>query len=132
MNPPRTERSLGDLFSDLSEQTSGLIQQEMRLAKAELSEKLDGLAQHAMMIGAGAVFALAAVGAATATIVLLLIYFGVQPWLSGLITTVVMGLIAFVLAKSGISALSKRNIVPVETLHSIKETAQWLKHPSTR
>jgi hypothetical protein len=85
-----------------------------------------------MMIGAGAVCALAAVMAATAAIALVLIDRGVQPWLAALITAGAMGLIAFVLAQSGLSALRKKSIAPVETLHSLKETAQWLKHPTTR
>jgi uncharacterized membrane protein YqjE len=132
MDASRTDRSLGELFSDLSEQTSGLIQQEMRLAKAELSEKLSDVGHHALMIGAGAVFGLAAVMAATAAIALLLIELGLQPWLATVITAAVMGLAAFLLAQSGVSALRKKNIAPVETIHSLKETAQWLKHPSTR
>ena len=51
-----TDRSLGELFSALSHQTSDLIRQEMRLAKTELSEKAAGVARHAMLIGAGAAF----------------------------------------------------------------------------
>ena len=42
MDVPRMDRSLGELFSDLSQQTADLIRQEMRLAKAELSEKAGG------------------------------------------------------------------------------------------
>jgi len=132
MDAPRNERSLGELFSDLSAQTSGLIQQEIRLAKTELSGKLSGIGQHAMLIGAGAVFALAAVMAATAAIALGLVQAGVQPWLAAVITAAAMGLIGFLLAQSGLSALRKKSLAPVETLHSLKETAQWLKHPTTR
>ena len=43
-----------------------------------------------------------------------------------------MGVTALLLARSGLSALRKKSIAPVETMQSIKETAQWLKHPSTR
>jgi uncharacterized membrane protein YqjE len=132
MDVPRMDRSLGELFSDLSQQTAGLIRQEMQLAKAELSENLSDIGRHAMMVGVAAVFGLSAVMAVTAGIVLLLIELGVQPWLAAAITAAVMGITAFVLAQSGISALRKKNIAPVETMHSLKETAQWLKHPSTR
>ena len=34
------DRSLGDLFSELSRETSALIQKEMELAKTEMSAKL--------------------------------------------------------------------------------------------
>ena len=128
MDLPRTDRSLGELFSDLSQQTADLIRQEMRLAKAELSEKFADAGRHALMIGAGVAFALAAVIAVAAATTLLMIDLGLEPWLSAAITAAVMSVIAFVLAQSGISALRKTTIAPVETMQSIKETTQWLKN----
>ena len=132
MQIPLMERSLGDLLSDLSLQTSDLIRQEMRLARAELSEKLADAGRHAMMIGVSIAFGLAAVVAAAAAFALLLVNLGVEPWLAALITAALMGLVAYVLAQSGISALRAKSIAPVETIHSLKETTQWLKNPSTR
>lgn len=128
MDVPRIDRSLGELFSDLSQQTAGLIRQEMRLAKAELSDQLSDVGRHAAMIGASVAFGLAAVIAVAAAIALLLIKFGVAPWLAAVITAVAMAGTAFVLAQSGISALRKKTITPVETIHSLKETTQWLKN----
>jgi uncharacterized membrane protein YqjE len=128
MELPRIDRSLGELFSDLSQQTADLIRQEMRLAKAELSEKFSDAGRHALMIGAAVAFALAAVVAVAATATLLMVDLGVRPWLSAAITAAVMAVIAFVLAQSGISALRKTTIAPVETMQSIKETTQWLKN----
>ena len=128
MDVPRMDRSLGELFSDLSQQTAALIRQETRLAKAELSEKLVGAGKHATLIGAGAAFGLAAVVSLAAAIALLLIEVGIIPWLAAVLTARVMGGMAFALANTGISALRKKSIAPVETMHSIKETTQWLKH----
>ena len=93
MDVPRIDRSLGELFSDLSQQTADLIRQEMRLAKAELGEKLADVGRHAMMIGAAMAFGLAAVMAAAAAIALLMIEVGVEPWLAAIITAAVMGLV---------------------------------------
>ena len=132
MDVPRMDRSLGELFSDLSQQTADLIKQEMRLAKVELSEKLSDVGKHAMMIGAAVAFGLAAVIAIAGAIALLLIEVGVEPWLAAGMTAAAMGLTAYLLAQSGISALRKKSIAPVETIHSLKETTQWLKNPSTR
>jgi uncharacterized membrane protein YqjE len=122
------DRSLGELFSDLSQQTAELIRQEMRLAKAELSEKAADVGRHAMMIGVGIAFALAAVVALAGAVALLLVQFGVVPWLAALLAAVAMGAVAFLLAQSGISALKQKSIAPVETMHSLKETTQWLKN----
>ena len=126
MQIPLMERSLGDLFSDLSVQTSDLIRQEMRLAKAELSEKLADAGRHVMMIGVSIAFGLAAVVAVAAAVALLLVNLGVEPWLAALITAALMGLVAYLLAQSGISALRTKSIAPVETIQSLKETTQWL------
>ena len=128
MDVPRIDRSLGELFSDLSQQTADLIRQELRLAKAELSEKLSDVGRHAMMIGVAAAFGLAAVVTIAAAITLLLIEVGVVAWLAAAITAAGMGLTAYLLAQSGISALRKKSIAPVETIHSLKETTQWLKN----
>lgn len=128
MDVPRMDRSLGELFSDLSQQTAELIRQEMRLAKAELSEKAADVGRHAMMIGAGVAFALAAVVAVAAAVTLLLVDAGLAPWIAALIAAAVMGLFGYLLAQSGISALKKKTIAPVETMHSLKETTQWLKN----
>ena len=128
MDVPRMDRSLGELFSDLSQQTADLIKQEMRLAKTEIGEKLSDVGRHAMMIGASIAFGLAAVIAVAAAIALFLVDLGVQPWGAAIITAAVMGLAAYTLAQSGISALRKKSIAPVETIHSLKETTQWLKN----
>jgi uncharacterized membrane protein YqjE len=128
MDVPRIDRSLGELFSDLSQQTADLIRQELRLAKVELSEKLSDVGRHAMMIGVAAAFGLAAVVTIAAAVTLLLIEVGVVAWLAAAITAAVMGLTAYLLAQSGIAALRKRSIAPVETIHSLKETTQWLKN----
>lgn len=128
MDVPRMDRSLGELFSDLSQQTAELIRQEVRLAKAELGQTAADVGRHAMMIGAGVAFALAAVVAVAAAVALLLVDAGLEPWVAAVITAVAMGAVAFVLAQSGISALKKKSIAPVETMHSLKETTQWLKN----
>lgn len=70
--------------------------------------------------------------AVAAAIALLLVDIGVEPWGAAIITAAVMGLAARTLAQSGISALRRKSIAPVETIHSLKETTQWLKNPSTR
>jgi len=128
MDVTRMDRSLGELFSDLSQQTADLIKQEMRLAKAEIGEKVSDLGRHAMMIGVSIAFGLAAVIAVAAAIALFLVDLGVAPWGAAIITAAVMGVTAYMLAQSGISALRKKSIAPVETIHSLKETTQWLKN----
>ena len=127
MNVTLKDRSLGELFSDLSTQTVDLIRQEVRLAKSEVGEKLSSVGRHAIMIGAAAAFALTAVVAFAAAIGLWLVAIGVQPWLAALITAGGMLVVAWVLGQSGISAM-RASVAPVETIRSLKETGQWLKN----
>ena len=128
MEVHRMDRSIGELFSDLSQQTSELIRQEMRLAKAELSDKLADVGKHATMIAAAMVLGLTAVITVAAAVTLLLVEVGVEPWLAAVITAAALGLTAYLLAQSAVSALRAKSITPVETIHSIKETTQWLKN----
>ena len=49
----RDERSLGELFAELSRETAALVRQEVALAKTELSEKAARLGRSASMVGIG-------------------------------------------------------------------------------
>ena len=69
MDVPR-DRSLGELVSDLSSQTSELFRQELRLAKAELKANLADAGWHAILIGIAIACGLAAVITIAAAITL--------------------------------------------------------------
>ncbi len=125
------DRSIGELVSDLSSQTSELIRQELKLARTEVSGKLAEAGWHLVQIGAAVACGLAAVLAVTAVIALLLIEADVAPWLAATIAAAVMGASAYALAQSGITGLRKQSLAPVETIHSLKETTVWIKNPST-
>ena len=55
-----------------------------------------------------------------------------MPWLAAVITAALMGAGAYAFAQSGVSGLREQSIAPVETIHSLKETTEWLKNPSIR
>ncbi len=131
MDVPR-DRSLGELVSDLSSQTSELFRQELRLAKTELKANLADAGSHAILIGVAIACGLAAIITMAAAITLLLIAVGVVAWLAALITAAAMGAAAYAFAQSGLAGLRRKSIAPVETIHSLKETTAWLKNPSTR
>lgn len=127
MDVPRTERSLGELFSDLSQKTSLLIRQEVQLAKTELSQKASQAGRAGAMLGAGGVVANAALLTLVATIVLLLVQLGLDAWAAAGLMAVVLAGIGYLLVRSGLQQL-RQPLAPVETVDSIKETAQWLKN----
>jgi len=127
MDTPRTERSLGDLFADLSQKTSLLIRQEVQLAKTELSQKATQAGRAGAMLGAGGAVVHAALLTFTATIVLLLVQLGLDAWAAAGLTAVLLAAVGYVLVRSGLRKL-RQPMAPVETIDSIKETAQWLKN----
>lgn len=122
------ERSLGELFTDLSQQTSTLIREEMALARAEMSQKVAQVGRDAAYIGAGGALAYAATLSAVAAIVLVMVRLGVEAWLAATLTAVLVGLVAFVLIRTHARSLRQQHLTPVETIDSVKETAQWLKN----
>lgn len=127
METSRSERSVGDLFADLSQKTSLLIRQEVQLAKTELSQKATQAGRAGAVLGAGGAVAHAALLAFTATIVLLLVQLGLDAWAAAGLTAILLAAIGYVLVRSGIRML-RQPMAPVTTIDSIKETAQWLKN----
>lgn len=61
--PPRdsAEKTLGDIVSDVSEKATLLVQEEIELAKAEVTEKVSSLGKGAAIAGAAAVFLIFAI-----------------------------------------------------------------------
>lgn len=127
METSRPERSLGDLFADLSQQTSLLIRQEVLLAKSELSQKAAQAGRGGAMLGVGALVANAALLAFVATVILLLVQLGVAAWVAAGLTAVLLAGAGYALVRSGLGTL-RMPMAPVETIDSLKETAQWLKN----
>lgn len=127
MSMPVPERSVTELFTDLSQQLSVLFRQEALLARTEVTNRLQAFAKDAVVIGIGAALGLAALMAATAALVLLLVQLNVMPWIAAVIVAAVFAIIAGVLVQGRLKAMRRRSVVPVETVESIKETAQWIK-----
>jgi MFS family permease len=121
------EKSMGELFKDLSAETSTLIRQEMALAKAELSEKGKEAGKGAGLFGGAGVVGLLAGGALTAAIIALLDK-AMDLWLAALIVAVVYGAIAAVLAMRGKQEIQQAAPpVPEQTVDSVKEDVAWAK-----
>lgn len=103
--PSTSEMSTGQLVSALSEQTSRLIRDEIRLATLELKEKGKHAGIGAGMFGGAAALGLYAGGALVATSIAAL-SLAMDVWAAGLIVTLVLGALAAVSA-----LLGKRQVV---------------------
>ncbi len=97
---PKEALSTGELIARLSEQTSTLVRDELRLAQAELSAKAKHAGIGLGMFGAGGLVAFFGMAAAVATAIIALAL--VLPlWLSALIVTVLLFVIAGIMALVG-------------------------------
>ena len=122
----KEEAGLGDLFSDLAEQTGRLIRNEAALAKSELADTAAAAGRNVGFLAVGGFIGYAGFLTLMAALVVVLSY--VMPlWLSALLVGAVLGIISYFLITSSITELKKTAWAPQQTIESIKEDAQWLK-----
>lgn len=122
-----SDRSLGDLLSQLTSDLSRLVRQELELAKAEVRQEATTAAKAGAMLGAGAV---------AAYLALLLVSFAaawglaeiMAPGFAFLIVGVVHAAVAAVLVMAGRKRLADVDPVPQQTVDTVKEDAQWAKN----
>jgi uncharacterized membrane protein len=93
------DRSLKDLVSALGQNTGLLVRQEIALAKAEVKNKVAGIAKTAVTFGIAGLLAYAGVLALLATVVLGIVALGVAAWLATLIVSVVILAAAYILVQ---------------------------------
>lgn len=127
MDSPRDDRSLGQLFGDLTRQMGTLVRQEIDLAKTEVTSKATSLGRDAVMVGAGTALAYAALLVGLVGIAILLAELGIRPWLAFVLVAIVVGVIAAVLIQQGRARLQHADLAPRETIETLKDDAAWAK-----
>lgn len=126
-NPVRDDRSLGELFGDLSRQLSTLIRQEIDLARTEMTGRLSAVGRDAAVMSAGVGLLYAGLLVLLAAAVLLLGDLGVTPWIAALIVALVVGAIGGLLVVTARQAMATREVAPRRTLETLKDDADWAK-----
>jgi hypothetical protein len=124
--PPRSERPVAALLSDLANQIGSLVRQEVALFKAELMEKLGLIGRGVGAIAVGAMIAfsgwLALVAAAILGLAIVL-----APWLAALIVGIVLVLVGAGLLYFGKSRLDADALAMRRTLGSLREDEAWVR-----
>ena len=127
-------RGLGALLRDLAEGSAGLVRGEVRLARLELGTAEAAAGRGTAFVAVGGVLLLLGT-LATFTGIILLIGDQWLPrdlyWVGALLFVIVTGGIAAWLANRGRSMLSPAALAPHETVATLKEDKEWLKHPLT-
>lgn len=127
ITPEGTDASLGTLVKQLSEQSTRLIRDEFRLAQAEMTEKAKHAGAGAGLAAAAGVVALFGVGALVATIIIVLAL-ALPLWLAALIVTVVLFVIAGVMALIARAQIKKATpVAPARSVDNVKTDIAEIK-----
>ncbi|MDT0630582.1 phage holin family protein [Rubrivirga sp. S365] len=126
---PRDDRSIGDLLSELTSETTTLVKQEIRLVKAEATQEARE---------AGRAIGAAAAGGAVAYAGLIPILIGIGwglgqlfgedlIWLGILIVGIIAAIIGYVMLKKGLDQIKQLSPPLDTTAQTLKEDKQWIK-----
>jgi uncharacterized membrane protein YqjE len=118
--------TLGETVSGLAADVQDLVRGEIRLARAELDQKLHhligaaiGLTGGALVGFAGLVVLLEGVAAALALVM--------PAWTALLIVGVIIGLVGAALVRSGLALISLKNLSPDRTAANLQKDAHLIK-----
>jgi len=122
--------STGELVSQLSDEMSRLVRDELRLAQVEISGKAKKAGVGVGMLGAAGLLALYGVGVLIATAILALAL-ALDAWLAALIVGVVLLAVAAVAALLGKKRVTEAAPpVPTLAVDNVKEDVDAIRHPS--
>jgi uncharacterized membrane protein YqjE len=124
---PTTDASLAVLFSQLTTDVSGLVRDEMELAKVELKEDIRDVGRAGGMLGGAALagyMAIVLVSFAAAWGLAELMPVGV----AFLIVGALWGIAGYLLYLRGRDEFQKTDLKPQQTITTLKEDVQWAKN----
>jgi len=129
------ERSIGELFGQLTQDMTLLVRQEVQLARSEMSEKLSRFTTNLLSVATGGLVAYMGAWALVAALILALHQLAdISPWVSALIVGVLLVIAGYVMLKRGLTELKRVDLAPRKTVEnlkddvqSIKEDVQWAK-----
>jgi hypothetical protein len=126
----KEERSLGELFSELSREISKLIRQEINLAKAEVGNKVSRVGQGVGYLAVGGAVAYAGFLALLAALIIGLATF-LPWWVAALIVGAAVAGVGYFLIQHGLNELKRVDLAPHQTIGTLKEDLQWAKEQTS-
>jgi hypothetical protein len=126
MASPQQERSLGELFSELANETTRLVRDEVQLAKIELGQKASDIGKRVGLIAAGGAVAYAGLLAVIAALILLIARF-MPAWLAALIVGIVILGVGYYLIQQQLNALKNADLTPRATVETLKQDKEWVR-----
>jgi len=127
MAVPREERSLGELFSELSQQTSTLVKKEVELARHEITRSVTELGRNAAIIVVGGIVAYAGFIVLLLGIAWALAEAGLPLWVGLLVVGLIVVVVGAVLAFYAIQQMRQAKVVPEKTVKTVQDNVRWAK-----
>jgi xanthine/uracil permease len=126
----RDDRSIGTLVSELSQETTTLLQQEIALAKTEMSEKVSQVSTALVRLALGGLVLFAGL-----LVLLDALVYGLSeimppdltPWLPALLVGIVVAIIGAILLQKGRSNLQTSSLMPQRTATSLQRDTHMVK-----
>lgn len=130
MYDAKDDRSIGALVSELSQETTTLLQQEIALAKTEMSEKVTQVSRALVSLALGGLVLFAGL-----LVLLDALVFGLSelmpadlvPWLPALIVGVVVAIIGAMLLQKGRRNLQTSQLMPQRTTTSLQHDRDMVR-----
>jgi Putative Actinobacterial Holin-X, holin superfamily III len=124
------ERSPGAIVQDLLRDVGDIMRGEIRLAKAEIGEKVQKAGGAGGYIGAAVVCGLLAGMSLTAAFIALMAL-AMPVWLAAALMSLFLVCIAATLYFAGRQKLKTFDPVPQRTVETMRDNLQWAKHRTT-
>ncbi|MFJ8649464.1 phage holin family protein [Streptomyces sp. NPDC093546] len=129
-SPKSGDPSIGDLLSEISTDLSQLVRDEIELAKAEIKQESTKAGKAVGMLGGAGYAGHLVLLLGSLTVIFALANVMDIAW-AALIVTAVWAVAAAVLYSTGRKRLRTVNLKPEQTVETLKEDAQWARHPTS-
>ena len=122
-----TRTQIARLISDVINDTTVLIQAELKLVRVELNEKLGQLANGGVLVGAGAVCLIAGLGVACMALAEWLFVAGLaREWSLTIVAALVL-LIGALVVSRGLNSIKSTELVPERSLQGVRQDINTIK-----
>jgi hypothetical protein len=124
----REDRSIGELFGQLTQDMTLLVRQEIQLARVEMSDKISRVTTNVISVAAGGFVAyLGGLALVAALILAIRDLANISLAVSALIVGAVLAIIGYVMLQRGMKELKRVDLSPRRTVETLKDDVQWAK-----
>jgi len=122
------ERSIGELFGQLTQDMTLLVRQEVQLARTEMSDKLSRLANNLVAVFTGGFVAyIGGLALVAALILAIRDLANISLAWSALIVGGILAIVGYVMLQRGLKEMKRVDLAPRRTVETLKDDVQWAK-----